>query len=128
MELYEILLTMRPAYGLDSYAFDTMTDIYHIQIQDEIQGEDWLECFVTEILDAEYEWTDFRDIVQKMDHLSQNQKYDILKVLQKNYSMFYGTLGVYPHKKFHINVDPDVKPVYSQPYHVPCIHLSIFKK
>ena len=46
-----------------------------------------------------------------MDHISQNQKDDILKVQQKNYSMFDGTLGVYPHKEFHINVDPDDKPV-----------------
>ena len=37
-------------------------------------------------------------------------------------------LGVYPHKMFHIDVYPDSKPVYSRPYPVPCIKLSIFKK
>ena len=63
-----------------------------------------------------------------MDHISQTHKYDILKVRQKNPSMFDGTVGVYPHKQFHINVDPDAKPVYSRPYPVPCIHLSTFKK
>ena len=42
--------------------------------------------------------------------------------------MFDGTLGVYPHKKFHIDIDPDAKPVYARPYPVPRIHLSTFKK
>ena len=36
-----------------------------------ILGEDWLEFFATEILYAKYEWTEIRDIVQQMDHLSQ---------------------------------------------------------
>ena len=42
--------------------------------------------------------------------------------------MFDGTLGIYPHKTFHIEIDPDAKPVYSRPYPVPCIHLATFKK
>ena len=42
--------------------------------------------------------------------------------------MFDGTLGVYPHKKFHIEIDPNAKPVYSRPYKVPHIHLVTFKK
>ena len=63
-----------------------------------------------------------------MDHLSQDQEYDILKELQKNSSMFDRTLMVYPHKKIQINVDPNAKPVYSRPYPVTWIHLSTFKK
>ena len=42
--------------------------------------------------------------------------------------MFDGTLGVYPHKKFHIEIDPDAKPVYQRPYAVPRVHLTTFKK
>ena len=42
--------------------------------------------------------------------------------------MFDGTLGVYPHKKFHIDIDPNATPVYLRPYPVPCIHLNTFKK
>ena len=105
-----------------------MADMYHIQLKEKILGKDWLDFFATDILDAKYEWTDVRDVVQHMDHLSQTHKDDILKVLQKHYSMFYGTLRVYPHKKVHIDVDPDEKPVYSRPYPVPRIHLSTFKK
>ena len=42
--------------------------------------------------------------------------------------MFDGTLGVYPHKKFHIDVEPEAKPAYSRPYAIPRIHLNTFKK
>ena len=40
--------------------------------------------------------------------------------------MLDGTREVYPHKHFHIDVYPNAKPVYSQPYPVPHIHLSTF--
>jgi hypothetical protein len=42
--------------------------------------------------------------------------------------MFDGTVGVYPHKKVHIDIDPNAKPVHSRPYPVPQIHLKNFKK
>ncbi len=42
--------------------------------------------------------------------------------------MLDGTLGVYPHKKVHIDIDPNAKHVHSRPYPVPQIHLKTFKK
>ncbi len=42
--------------------------------------------------------------------------------------MFNGTLGDYPHKRVHIEIDPNAKPVHSRPYSVPQIHLKTFKK
>jgi hypothetical protein len=41
--------------------------------------------------------------------------------------MIDGTLGVYPHKKVHIDIAPNAKPVHSRPHPVPCIHLKTFK-
>jgi hypothetical protein len=52
----------------------------------------------------------------------------LLQVLQENNKMFNRTLEVYPHKKVHIDIDPNVKPVYSRPYPVPQTHLNTFKK
>jgi hypothetical protein len=40
--------------------------------------------------------------------------------------MFNGTLGVYPHKKVHIDIDPNAR--HSRPYPAPRIHLNTFKK
>jgi hypothetical protein len=107
---------------------DAMEDMFHIQVKDEIFGEDWLECFATEILDAKYEKTDVAEVIKRLTHLNAHQKADLLQVLQKNNEMFNGTLGVYPHKKVHIDIDPNAKPVHSRPYPVPWIHLKTFKK
>eukprot|EP00957_Ditylum_brightwellii_P174945 13320983-Ditylum_brightwellii.AAC.1 len=42
--------------------------------------------------------------------------------------MLDGTLGRYPHKQFHIDIDPDAKSVYSRLYSIPSIHLNTFKR
>ncbi len=105
-----------------------MEDMFHIQVKDEIFGEDWLECFAAEILDAKYEKTDVAEVVKGLTHLNAHQKAYLLQVLQENNKMFDGTLVVYPHKKVHIDIDPNAKPVHSRPYLVPQIHLKTFKK
>jgi hypothetical protein len=84
-----------------------MEDMFHIQVEDEIFSEDWLECFATEILDAKYDKTDVAEIMKRLTHLNALQKADFLRVLQENNKMFNGTLGVYPHKKIHIDIDPN---------------------
>jgi hypothetical protein len=43
---------------LDSKKIDAMEDMFHIQAEDKLFGEDWLECFATEILEAKCEKTD----------------------------------------------------------------------
>ena len=45
-------------------------------------------CYVTEIFDAQYKWTDITDVVNKLTHLNANQKADLLQLLQKNCKMF----------------------------------------
>jgi hypothetical protein len=51
MEWFDCFIQLCPPGGLDSKEFNTMEDMFHIQV-DKIFGEDWLECFATEILDA----------------------------------------------------------------------------
>ena len=86
-----------------------MEDMFFIQTEDELFGEDWLNCFATEILDAQYEWTDAADVVNKLTHLNAHQKADLLQALQENSKMFDGTLGIYPHQKVHIELLPGAK-------------------
>jgi hypothetical protein len=47
-----------------------MEDMFFIQAEDELFGEDWLNCYATEICDAKYEWTDVADVVAKLTHLN----------------------------------------------------------
>jgi hypothetical protein len=42
--------------------------------------------------------------------------------------MFDGTLGVYPQKKFHIDIDENAKPAHARPYPVSRVHLQTFEK
>jgi hypothetical protein len=73
-----------PDKGLDSKEFDAMEDMFHINVEDKIFGEDWLECFATEILDAKYERADVAEVVKGLTHLNTHQKADLVQVLQEN--------------------------------------------
>jgi hypothetical protein len=128
MEWFDCSIPLCPTGGLDSNKFNAIEDMFHIQVTDKIFGEDWLECFATEILDAKYEKTDVAEVMKGVTHINAHQKTDLLQVLQKNDKMFNGTLGVYPHKKVHIDIDPNAKPVHSRPNPLPQIHLKSFKK
>jgi hypothetical protein len=55
-----------------------MEDMFHIHVKDKLFGEDWLECFSTEILDAKYEKTDVAEVVKGLTHLNAHQKADLL--------------------------------------------------
>ena len=67
---FDNFLTMRPSTVLTSADFAYMEDHYHIQLEDEILGDDWLDCYSTEIIDAKYEWTNIENIVKGLEHLS----------------------------------------------------------
>ncbi len=68
------------------------------------------------------------EVVKGLTYLNAHQKADLLRVVQENGKIFDGTLGVYPHKKVHIDIDENAKPVHSRPYPVPQTHLKTFKK
>ncbi len=78
MEWFDCSIQLHPPRGLDSKEFDAMEDMFHIQVEDKIFGEDWLECFATEILDTKYEKTDVAEVVKGLTHLNAHQKADLL--------------------------------------------------
>ncbi len=79
------------------------------------------------IPDAKHEWTDVAEVIDKLTCLNTHQKKDLLQVLQDNSKMFDGTVGLYPHRKVHIELVSNAKPVHARPYPVPCMHMSTFK-
>jgi hypothetical protein len=60
---YDCMLPMHPRIGLTSDDFDHMEDMYHIQFEDELLGQDWLPSYATKILDARYKWADVQDVM-----------------------------------------------------------------
>jgi hypothetical protein len=127
MEWFDCSIPLRPPGDSDSNEFKSVEDLFHIQVKGKLFGEDWLKSFATKILDAKYETTDVVEVIKGLTHLNAHQKADLLQVLQENKKIFDGTLGAYPHKKIHIDIDPNAKPVQSRPYPVPQIHVKTFK-
>ena len=60
--------------------------------------------------------------------MSEEQRADLQVVLSKFQNLFSGKLGVFPHQKFHIELEPGARPKHVRPYAIPRIHLAAFKK
>ena len=107
---------MSPHRGLTSEDFDHMVDSYFIQHEDELLGQDWLELYATEILDAKYQWTDVQDVVENQHHLTAHQKSNLLDILKRHQTHFDGTLSVLSWKCWRrvMSLDPPKRHVIRQ--------------
>jgi hypothetical protein len=74
MEWFDCSIPLCPPGGSNSKVFDAMEDMFHIQVEDELFGEDLLKCFATKILDAKYEKTDVVEVMKQLTHLNAHQK------------------------------------------------------
>ena len=84
--------------------------------------------FTTTILDARYEGTTPDEVAQKQTHLTQNQRNDIRNLVAKYPLLFSNQLRLYPHRKIHLDIDPDAIPKHFRPYSVARAHMDVFKK
>ena len=106
-----------------------MADLFLIQSEEEIFGENWLESYAVEkILDAKYDKMEIKELMDSLPHLYQQQKQQLEQLFAKHEKLFDGTLGLYPDKKVHTEVQPDAEPKHQRPYAVPQIHWETFKK
>jgi hypothetical protein len=78
MKWFDCSIPLCPPGGLDLKEFAAMEDMFHTQVEDKIFGEDWLECFAMETLDAKYNKTDVAEVVKGLTHLNAHQKADLL--------------------------------------------------
>ncbi len=70
-------------------------------------------CQLSETLDAKYGQVTMDDVVKQLTNLNDKQKQD-LRVLLKDFTrLFGGTLRMYPHKTFHIDLVPGARPKHS---------------
>ncbi len=68
---------------LDLNEFNIMERMLHIQLKDEIFGEDWLKSLATEILDAKYNKTDVAEVMKGLIHLDAHQKQTYFECYRK---------------------------------------------
>ena len=81
------------------------------------------------ILDAKYEKSDLNMVMtKKCKHLSTKEQERLLKLLQQFECLFDGTLGTRKTDLVYLELQYNVKPIFSQPYTVPRIHEDMFKK
>ncbi len=99
-------ITIAQPTSLESEDSDAMAHIVEIQQEKEPFGMDWYDstCYAVEILDSKYEKVEVDEVTNHLTHLSLWQKEDLKQVLQEHSKLFDGTLGVYPHRKFHIDL------------------------
>lgn len=131
-------IPMRNPHLISSDEYNHMLDSYFLQEEEEIlEYEAYMDHYISsgydhsyaaEILDAKYEQVDIEEVVRGQTHLNDTQKQDLRELLNEHTKLFDGTLGVYPHKEVHIEVDPDAKPVHARAYPVPKIHEAAYKK
>ena len=122
-------MPLRDTCYLQSKDFLAMAEIIEIQQEHDFFGIDWYDpqCYyATEILDAKYEKFLFDDVIDQLNHLNAQQKIDLQQVLNEHTKLFDGTLRVYPHKTFHIDLVLEAIPKHSGPYPITIIDLEAF--
>ena len=87
-----------------------------------------MESLATSISDATYNKVDFDGVINDQKHLSKKQQRELKKVLIKFEKLFDGKLGVYLHRKVHIELLADAVAKHAWPYKVPRVHLEAFRK
>ena len=124
-------LTMCDPHQLDGKENLPMVDILEVQRKaEDIFGIDWYDptCYASEIRDTKYGKVSTDDVVDQLTHLTPDQRDDLKGLFHGFTKLFDDTLGVYLHRKFHINLIPGAKLKHSRPYTIPRIHLDVFKK
>jgi hypothetical protein len=74
------------------------------------------ELFATEFKPNNYEKPDLTSVVAKNVYLNNNQRSQLLVVLQKNEHIFMGIRGTYAGPPVDIKLKPNAIPVWNQPY------------
>ena len=129
---------MRDSRLVGTTEYKHMLDSYYLQEEEELfEYEAYMDYYISsgydhayaeEILDAKYDQVDIEEVIQGQMHLNDEQKQDLRELLNEHTKLFDGTLGVYPHKEVHIELEPDATPVHARAYPVPKIHEAAYKK
>ena len=130
VEWFDSEMPLRNASALNNEDYTELAEIIELQQEAEYFGIDWFEpyCHAIEIWDAKYDQINMDEVVEQLNHLSTEQKADLKQVLLEHTKLFDGSLGIYPHKKVHIELEPNAQPKHARAYPIPTVRLETFKK
>ena len=77
------------------------------------------ENFQAVMLPANYKKPDLKEVVSEIEHLNENQKETLLRVLIDNEQAFQGTKGKWVGEDIDIEIKPNPKPYFARPYNIP---------
>jgi hypothetical protein len=86
------------------------------------------ETCTSQILQAKYQKVDSKEVAEKQTHLTSTQRSDLASLLSNYKKLFNGELGLYPHRKLHLDLVENAQPVHRRPYPVPHANLEVFKQ
>jgi hypothetical protein len=93
----------------------------------EQSAEAALGCQSKNIKGSLYEQNDPHHVAKQQTYLSTSQRQELEKLLVRFPTRFSGKLGCFPHKKVHLELQPNVKLFCCQLYPVPKHHEQVFK-
>lgn len=76
---------------------------------------------------SDYQAVDVAEVANSCDHLTLEEREDLLYTLRKYTTLFNGKLGKYPNETVHLDVDPSVEPKFQRAYRVPMMHHAVYK-
>ena len=83
---------------------------------------------VARITKANYKKADLDDVVKQCTHLNDNEKLELLSLLNKYKFLFDGTLGTWNTNPVNLELKDGATPYHGKPYPVPKIHEKVFRE
>ena len=83
--------------------------------------------FTAEIQASKYEHVSVQEVASQQTHLTLQQQQDLANVLIEYPKLFSGELGLYPHRKVHLELIDGAQPIHLRPYSVAKTQESLFK-
>ena len=80
------------------------------------------------IKDRKYQAVSPDEVVQQLNHLNDQERQQLKTVFEKYKTVFDGTLGKHPTAKIDIELIPNAKPIYQNPYPVSFKRKPLFQR
>ena len=79
-----------------------------------------------EILEHAYKKVTPEKYTLEQDHMTKEERSKFDSILERHKVLFDVELGLYPHKKFHLQLKQGAVPVHKKPYPVPYTRRDVF--